>query len=220
MPFTPADVQAGQAIYTRRMLGWYDLLVLRLTCRFVWKCPAARILALYDAHVSANHVEVGVGTGYFLDRCRFPAPDPQIALVDLNANCLEAASQRIARYEPQTFVRNALEPFDQDGRTFDSAGLNFVLHCLPGNLREKGVVFDHLRAVMNPGATIFGATLLTHGVQRNPAARLVMSIYNGKRVFCNTADSLDELREQLQQRFTDCRIETSGSAAIFSARRG
>ncbi len=27
---------------------------------------------------------------------------------------------------------------------FDSIGLNFLLHCLPGTLREKAIVFDHL----------------------------------------------------------------------------
>jgi hypothetical protein len=69
---TADQVLAGQALYTRPMLAVYDLAVLGLACRCLWGCPARHILELYDRSVSANHLDVGVGTGYFLDRCRVP----------------------------------------------------------------------------------------------------------------------------------------------------
>ncbi len=52
------DAKPGQAIYTRPFL------------------------TLYDQYVSANHLDIGVGTGYFLDHCRFPAANPRLALMD------------------------------------------------------------------------------------------------------------------------------------------
>ena len=85
MTFTPEEIAAGQAIYTPKLLSIYDLLVLGLSNRFIWKCPTPRQLAHYDRHVSANHLDVGVGTGYFLDRCLFPVTAPRVALMDINA---------------------------------------------------------------------------------------------------------------------------------------
>jgi hypothetical protein len=59
----PADVRAGQAIFTRPMLAMYDYVVLGIFCRFVWRYPNRHILELYQDCVSANHLDAGVGTG-------------------------------------------------------------------------------------------------------------------------------------------------------------
>jgi hypothetical protein len=67
---TAAEVEAGHAIYTPALLAFYDVLVLQLSCRFAWGCPPAEILAVYERHIGARHLDVGVSTGFFLDRCR------------------------------------------------------------------------------------------------------------------------------------------------------
>ncbi|MGQ0635820.1 MAG: class I SAM-dependent methyltransferase [Planctomycetaceae bacterium] len=219
MPNTREEVACGQALYTRRVLAWYDLFVLGLSCRLAWKCPAARLLELYNRNVSANHLEAGVGTGYFLDRCRFPDSPGQLVLLDLNPNCLKATSVRVARFNPTAVRASVLEPLPVGSRTFDSVGMNFVLHCLPGSLPEKSIAFDHLQAVMNPGAVLFGTTLLGQGVRANWLARRLMRLYNDRRAFCNLSDSRDELERQLQKRFSDCAVEVVGCAALFTARQ-
>jgi len=63
------EVVAGQAVYSKRVLGNYDLVVLGLSNRFLWRCPTERLLEHYNRHVTENHLDVGVGTGYFLDNC-------------------------------------------------------------------------------------------------------------------------------------------------------
>ena len=73
MSFSPEQVAAGHAVYTKRMLSVYDFVVLVISNRLIWKCPSRRILELYNRHVTGNHLDVGVGTGYFLARCRFPS---------------------------------------------------------------------------------------------------------------------------------------------------
>jgi hypothetical protein len=217
-PVTHDDIVAGQAAFTRSLLAVYDLLVLGFSCRCVWRCPKRVILDLYNQHVSASHLDVGVGTGYFLDRCRFPTDRPRIALADLNLNCLEVAARRIARYRPEMFVHNILEPIVLDGRTVDSVGLNFVLHCVPGTIESKSIAFDHLRALVNPGGVIFGSTLLWDGVPRNLLARTLMPLYNRKRIFSNRCDSLEGLRQALASRFATYELRTVGCAALFVAR--
>lgn len=218
MSVTPEQIHAGQAIYTPRMLQFYDLRVLVLSNRWIWKCPTERLLAHYDRHVSSNHLDVGVGSGYFLDRCRFPTPAPRVALMDLNPNSLEFAARRIARYRPEVVVRNVLEEIAYDGAKFDSAGVNYLLHCLPGDMATKARAFDFLKPLMNPGAVIFGSTLLHEGVERSFAARALMAHYNRAGVFSNTQDDPGTLKRELEKRFSDVSIEIVGCAALFSGR--
>ena len=217
---TPKQVAAGHAFYTRRSLAVYDLAILGYFSRLAWRCPAHRIVAHYDRHVSANHLDVGVGTGYFLDHCQFPSEpeQPRLALMDLSTSCLDAASRRVARFHPEIIQANALEPIAYDGPGFDSVGLNYLLHCLPGDISAKAVVFDHLIALANPGASIFGATLLHDGVHRNWFARQVMSRNNAHGIFSNTGDSLDGLRSVLSDRLSEISLEVVGCVAIFAGR--
>ncbi|MBG0811678.1 class I SAM-dependent methyltransferase [Methylosinus sp. H3A] len=218
MTASPEQIAAGQAVYTPAVLRLYDMLVLGLSNRFIWKCPTPRLRALYDLHASGNHLDVGIGTGYFLDHCRFPVAAPRVALMDLNPDALRFAAERIARFSPQTYRRNVLEPIAFDAPKFDSVGVNYLLHCLPGAITEKAVVFDHLKALTNDGAVFFGSTLLQGGVERSAAARRLMAFYNRKGVFSNRADDFDGLRYALERRFRNVEIDIVGCAALFIAR--
>jgi 2-polyprenyl-3-methyl-5-hydroxy-6-metoxy-1,4-benzoquinol methylase len=213
---TREQVEAGQAVYTRRMLRLYDFIVLGLSNHLLWKCPTRRLKAHYNKHVTANHLDVGVGSGYFLDRCRFPLDAPRIALMDLNPNVLEFASKRIARYKPKTYRRNVLEPISFDAEKFDSVGVNYLLHCLPGSMVSKSVVFDQLKSLMNANALLFGSTLLQRGVPRSWPAKRLMDVYNKKGIFSNQDDGLEDLKWALCQRFREVSVEVVGCAALFS----
>lgn len=218
MNITSEQVEAGQAVYSRRTLDVYDLVVLGISNRFIWKCPTPGLLAHYDRHVSANHLDVGVGTGYFLDRCRFPSPTPRVALMDMNSQALAYAARRIARYEPETYRRNVLEPIAIEAERFDSVGANYLLHCVPGSIESKAAMFDHFKALMNPDAVLFGSTLLQGGVPRSWFARRLMAVYNKKGIFANEQDDLDGLRRALSSRFREVSVQVVGCGALFSAR--
>lgn len=216
---TPAQVEAGQAVYTKRTLAIYDGLVLGLSNEWIWRCSTRRLRALYDRHVTGEHLEAGVGTGYFLDRARFPVPSPRILLLDLNANCLEATRTRIRRYGPETLRCSLLEPIPYEGEPFASVGLNYVLHCLPGDLGSKAVVFDHLGRLLKPGGVLFGSTLLSEGVKRGAVARRLMREYNRRGYFANAGDRLVDLEEALRARFREVEVEVVGCAGVFVGRK-
>ena len=218
MTVTTEQIEAGQSVYTRRTLAVYDFIVLTVSNRFFWKCSTQGLLQHYNRHVTSNHLDVGVGTGYFLDRCRFPSPEPRIALMDLNADTLEFASRRIARYNPETYRRNVLEPIFLEGEKFDSIGLNYLLHCIPGTIESKSMVFDHLLNMINPNGLFFGSTLLQGGVARNWFAKRLMDVYNRKGIFSNQHDDLEGLKIMLRQRLRDVTVEVVGCAALFVGR--
>ena len=48
-------VAAGQAVYDKRTLAIYDLLVLGLSNRWIWRCPTPVQLDHYNNNLSANH---------------------------------------------------------------------------------------------------------------------------------------------------------------------
>jgi hypothetical protein len=208
---------AGHAVYTKTVLTIYDAWVHGMSNPLIWRCPTIHLRGLYDRHVSRNHMDVGVGTGYFLDRCTFPSPRPRLALVDANPNSLEVAARRLHRYRPTLYQGNVLRPLDIDRPPFDSIGLMYVLHCLPGNLAAKAVVFDHLNALFGPAGVLFGATILSGGVHASGAARKLMHIYNAKGIFSNADDHLDALRAVLEETYAEVQIDVIGCVALFSA---
>jgi SAM-dependent methyltransferase len=209
-------IEAGQAVYSPLVLGIYDFYVLGLSNHLLWRCPTRELRQLYDRNVSARHIDIGVGTGYFLDKAHWPVPDPAITLVDLNPNSLRAAAQRIARFSPTEVLANALDPLPLAGK-FDSAGLCYLFHCLPGTFREKGVVLSHLQPLLAPRARIFGATILQGSAPRSFAAQALMNAYNRRGIFSNANDRIEDLDALLRSHFDDVEISLHGTVALFQA---
>jgi len=212
------DVFAGQSIYSRNMLSIYDLWVLGFSNHYLWKCPTNLISQKFSDLVTKNHVDVGVGTGYYLKK-NLVAESQRIALIDLNKNSLESTSSAIHNFNPEIYCRNILEPLALNCQSFDSVSINYLLHCLPGNMSEKCIAFSHLKKIMNPGAVIFGSTILGQGTSKNFFAQKLMSFYNKKGIFCNTHDEVTALEDGLNQYFTHVKVKVVGCVALFSANK-
>jgi methyltransferase family protein len=212
----PDAIARAHAVYTPLALAFYDVVVHGLSNRFAWRCPTKRLHGLYAANLSANHLEAGAGTGLFLDRAGIDFD--RLVLLDINEHCLARAALRLARFKPalrQANLLAALEPIS--GGPFESVGLTYVLHCLPGALGDKLVVLDHLRPLMAEGAVLFGATILGRGVPVNAPARALLDIYNAKGVFDNREDDIETLTQGLEARFDTVEIDRHGCVALFRA---
>ena len=213
------EVEAGQRVYTPLVLRAYDLFVLGFSNRFVWRCRSSEMLGRYDAHVGTRHLDVGVGTGWFLDHCSWPVESPQLTLLDLDENSLSAASDRISRYAPATVRANVLDPVDLGASRFDSIGANFLFHCLPGELEWKATtVASNLRPYLASGGVLFGSTILGRGVAHNLLGRRLMRLYNRKGIFSNLEDDERGLEQGLASELTDIEIEVVGAVALFAGR--
>ena len=57
--------------------------------------------------------------------------------MDLNLSTIDFASKRIARYQPESYQQNILEPITASIPKFDSVCMNYLLHCVPGELSER-----------------------------------------------------------------------------------
>jgi SAM-dependent methyltransferase len=208
---------AGQAAYTPALLRVYDTIVLRISNRWVWRCPTATLVAHYEANVGPHHLDAGPGTGYFLDVADLPRLR-RLVLVDANPAVLDHAGRRLARFAPELLEANVLVPINHPGGV-DTVGCNYVLHCLPGTLGEKAEAIANLTRLLRPGGVLFGSTILGEPRGLTVVGRRLLEAYNRRGVFDNVTDTRVELERVLARTLTNVEIEVHGAVAVFRATR-
>lgn len=80
---------------------------------------------------------------------------------------------------------------------------------------SKGVVFSHLKPLLNDGGVVFGTTILGTGVQHGRWARKALKGNNEIGLFNNINDSLLDLESVLHVHFRTYSTHTVGSVAFF-----
>jgi SAM-dependent methyltransferase len=205
----------GQSEYNTLLLNAYDPLVLGPIARYVWRCPTGGLLERYRKHISARHLDVGPGTGYFLDRSGL-ADGSQVTIVDPNRNVLRHVARRLRRLDVTTVEADVLKPLPVSGG-FDSAALHLVIHCLPGPMARKAAAVANVAAALAPTGVLFGAAVLGTSGAHTRAARALLAVFNRQGGFDNLGDTEAGLREILAASFSQVRLETIGSIAIFAA---
>lgn len=219
-PTIPAPpTEDGAAVYSPRVLKIYDRWVLGFSNTHAWKCRTDTVLLpFFRQHLSANHLDVGVGSGYYLANTA-SQPGQKVTLLDLNDNSLKAAAARIAHVQPTLVNEDVLQPRGVLGeRKFDSISLFYLLHCLPGPMAHKGTaVFHLLRRHLTAGGTLYGATILGDASGHNWIGRRLMKLYNRKGIFGNRQDTLAALESALRRHFAKVTVWQQGHVALFRA---
>ncbi len=207
----------GQSDYTRPLLALYDPLVLGFAARFVWRCPTARLVEGYREHIRSRHLDVGPGTGYFLERAGLPAGS-RLTILDPNPNVLAHTTRRLRQLDITAVQADVLKPLPVEG-PFDSAALNLVIHCLPGPMSRKAAAVGNVAAVLVPTGVLFGASVLGTAGPQTWLSRRVLAAFNRRGAFDNLSDSEAGLREILATSFDHVELETVGSMRSTPASR-
>ena len=206
----------AQQEYSPAFLRVYDGLVLGLFCRALWRSPAAEVVADYEHHVRRRHLEIGPGTGYFLDQARLP-DGVAITLADPNPDVLAHAARRLARYHPTTVELDVRRPLPLTG-PYDSVGMNYVLHCLPGPVEQKAAAVRSVAAVLADDGILFGGTIVVDAPAHTRMSRALVRSNNRRGIFGNAADTTDAIRALLEAHFHDVDVRLRGTVAVFTAR--
>lgn len=207
----------GQAGYTPFLLAIYDPWVLGFMARAVWRSPIPPVVERYRRLMGRRHLDVGPGTGYFLEKAA-PPVGTEITLLDPNPNVLARSSRRLAARHPVTVEADVMKPLPVEGR-FDSAALSFVLHCLRGPESNKAVAIRNIADVLTPEGVLFGGTVLGLAERHTPQARAVLRAFNRHGDFDNVGDTAEGLRRILEQSFETVEVDVVGSTANFTATR-
>ena len=209
---------AGYRDYNRGFLRIYDAWVLGFMAPRVWKVGDGPGLDLYERHTGRRHLDVGPGTGYFLERASLP-DDLELTLVDPNPDVLTHCAERLSDLEPALVEGNLLGSLGVDG-PFDSAALMHVLHCLPDPMASKATAVANVASVLTDDGVLFGGTVLGPDAPgHNAFGRWFVRMANRVGGFSNLEDDTEGLRSILEASFEEVAIDDSAPIAYFSARR-
>jgi SAM-dependent methyltransferase len=207
----------GQADYTPFLLKLYDPIVLGVVAGRVWRVTPEPLLENYRRNIRDGHLDVGPGTGYCIVRSGLP-DGSSVTILDPNPNVLRHAAGKLARFDLTAVEADVLKPLPLDTR-FESAGMNMVIHCLPGPMSRKGLAIRNIADVLAPTGTFFGATILGRSGDHSWLGHRVLTAFNKRGAFDNLDDSEAGLREILEASFERVEIQIVRSAAIFQAMR-
>jgi SAM-dependent methyltransferase len=197
------------------MLMAYDRVVLGFVSWFVWHCSTSQLVERYRQHIRDPHLDVGPGTGYFLEKSGLP-DGSRVTILDPNPNVLEHTSRRLRHLDVTAVRADVLKPPPVEG-PFDSAALHLVIHCLPGPLSRKALAVANVAAVLAPTGVLFGASVLGNSGHHSWLARRVLGAFNRRGAFDNLDDSDEGLREILEASFERVELEMIGLVAVFTA---
>lgn len=201
------------------ILKLYDFTVLGLSNRFLWECSTKTVLLpFYREHLGLKHLDVGVGTGYYLAHAGL-TKSHQVGLLDLNENSLRTAAAQVKEAQVRTFMRDIMQPLAEPADTgYDSISLFYLLHCLPGTMDEKETAIANLRRYLSKDGVLYGATILGDEAVHNSLGRFALKIYNKKGIMHNTADTLGGLQRMLKRQFQNVQVQQHNKIALFVAR--
>ncbi|WP_280458545.1 class I SAM-dependent methyltransferase [Nocardia carnea] len=211
--------RVAAAPYTWPFLTVYDLWVIRLSNQCAWRCDARVMLGLYRDHLGDRHLEVGPGSGWYLANSGRQF-DGEMVLMDLNPVPLAYTRRRLEKVGcvVNAVAGSVLDPVPEAaGSRFDSIGLNFVMHCVPGSFAEKGVAFEHLARVLSDDGVLFGSTILGHR-SRTVFGRALSAVYTRVGAFNNGRDDREGLEEALGAAFRTFSVAEVGDVTLFTAR--
>ncbi len=205
----------GQSDYSNAMLRMYDPLVLGPIIRFVWRFPRQEAVRLYREHIRPKHLDVGPGTGYFLEHAGLPAGS-KVTILDPNPNVLRHVTGRLRNLEVAAVEADVLKPLPIPG-PFDSAALSAVLHCLPGPMERKALAIENVAQVLAPDGVLFGITVLGRSGRHTRLGRAFLWAFNRRGAFGNLDDTEAGLREILERSFGQVDVKIVGGVAVFVA---
>jgi len=209
--------RVGQMFFSTMSHRMYDTGLYKFVTGSFWRCPTAVLLDNYADNISSNHLEVGVGSGYFLRRTLCADFLDRLMLSDLNRRCLAKSAAKLAAFAPATLKHNVQAPLPMSARGFKSVGMNYVLHCIPGRFSRNQAIFRNVHAALEEGGVFFGATLIPGKARDGFASWLFMRVLNGLGIFNNSNHRLDELKGALEVYFSKVEISLVGNAAVFVA---
>ena len=194
----------------------YDRFVNQINCEKVWKCSQKHIIDNYRANIDCNHLEIGPGTGYFLKKQNLNIDFNNLTLVDVNSkilhyskNNLQSECSNIEILSHDLFASQIPREVE-----FNSVGINYVLHCVPGNLQTK---LDKLISNLGDNKyNLFGASVICDPLHMNVIAEYELMFLNAFGIFNNNNDTYQELNEYLNNTNLNFSLKKQGYVAIFN----
>ena len=196
-------------------LQYYDRYVNEINCKYIWKCPSNIIFNNYRNNCSKYHVEIGPGTGYYLKNIGLSSKIKELTLIDINNQILNYSKNNLKSEYSNINVLN-YNIFNEkipEKINFNSVGINYVLHCIPGSLQKK--VDTLIKNLGNNDYKLFASSIICDPLHMNILAEYELIMLNSLGIFNNNNDTYEELQEYLENSKLDYKLYREGYAAII-----
>lgn len=201
----------GQKVYSKLVLKLYNFIVLFFNNTFLWKCKTSNLLELYKDNVSKNHLDIGVGSGFYLNKVADKLE--KVTLMDLNPNCLDYVKRILKDKDVFTYKVDILEDVSNEFNSqFDSISCNYLIHCLPDN-GNKQMVFKNIAKMLKPDGVAFGSTIIND--YDSKLAIKVANKFNSKGIFDNKNDTYQVIESYIKKNFKKYSVKQIGSVCIY-----
>ncbi|RFU28550.1 hypothetical protein B7463_g7778, partial [Scytalidium lignicola] len=216
-PEVVAGKDSEEVLYTPWRLAFYDFWVLGIVTSYGWCCPTKTyLLPLFRANVRKNHLDIGVGSGYYLDPSTVPTTTT-LTLVDSESHALAVAKARTKRSDATAIVANVLKPLPLSQK-YDSVSMYYLLHCIPVSIEEKCRVFSNIKVHMTPDGVLTGANILNKGVKKdNFFGAWIRRGITRHGILHNESDTAYDFEHALRENFHKVETWVVGSIFIFRA---
>ena len=202
----------NQSNFVSKNMKLYDLLVNKINCRFIWRCHENNIHQNYNKCISKNHLEIGPGTGYFIEKYKFN----KLLINDINKNILQYSSLYLKTHNPKLIQCNL---FNQklNVKNINSIGINYVLHCVPGKLEDKLFKLINNLEYKNK-LCLFGATVINDPEYNNIFSKYMIFWLNYMNIFNNKNDYSYNLVKKCEANNLNIEWKIIGCVMIFKIR--
>jgi phospholipid N-methyltransferase len=194
-------------------LKFYDFAVNDINCNYVWRCNKKYIIQNYKKNIGKNHLEIGPGTGYFLNN---NYPINNLYLMDINNETLNFTKENLQnKYNNISKINHNIFEDKFKLNNLDSVGLNYVLHCVPGKLEIKiDKLINNLSS--NQEIKYFGATVVNNKYLQTNLSRVELYYLNKYKIFNNKNDNFYNLISYFKINKIDYEYKIIGNVLIFS----
>jgi phospholipid N-methyltransferase len=200
-----------------KYLNIYDLLVNKINCKYVWKCDQRYIIDNYKKNIKNNHLEIGPGTGYFLKNIK-NTKNTNLFLLDINNDTLKFSAKNLqGRFNNiNSFNRNIFEDtiVSKTLPKINSVGVNYVLHCVPGNLEDK--IQSLINNIGQSNINYFGASVVSNKELSTFVAKIELYFLNKFGIFNNKNDNYLNLVKYFEKNNIKYEIKIKGNVVIFN----
>jgi hypothetical protein len=126
--------------------------------------------------LKSNHLEIGPGSGYFLNPSNHNKNINKLKLMDINLPILKYSKNNLLKCYPNVKIieHNIFEDKIELG-DIESVGINYLLHCVPGNLEKK---IDKLVSNLPDNINIFGSSVINDTDKQNILSNLELKFLN------------------------------------------
>ena len=209
-------LELSYAPYTKKWaLTFYDWLVTHYSNRFVWKCPAKNMVEQYHMHTGNTHLDIGVGSGYYLLKCGYLAK--KLHLMDLSSLALDVTEKRSKHKDCTKIKHNVFNEFPVQCAKYDSIAMNYLLHCMPGTLsKQKSSAISNAVKCLKDGGVLFGSMILNAEYINGFMGKIINNKYKQMGIFNNMEDTPEDLEKALKKYLTNVNIKRVGNVLLFS----